>query len=51
MKAMWDMFQRWMLSIFVTCVALTALVGKAAAQGVVGMPREWEINFNHPTRR
>ena len=42
---MWGNFRHWMMSIFVTCVALTALVGNAAAQGVVGMPREWEINF------
>ena len=27
------------------CVALAALVDNAGAQGVVGMPREWEINF------
>lgn len=40
-----DKFQRWMWSISMACVALAALVGNAAAQGVVGMPREWEINF------
>ncbi len=38
-------FRHWIMSISATCVALTALVGNAAAQGVVGMPREWEINF------
>jgi cytochrome c oxidase subunit II len=43
-----DMFQRWMLSISMACVVLTALVGNAAAQGVVGMPKEWEINFQPP---
>ena len=40
-----DKFQRWMWSIAMTCVGVAALVGNAAAQGVVGMPREWEINF------
>jgi heme/copper-type cytochrome/quinol oxidase subunit 2 len=43
------MFQRWMLSISMACVVLTALVGKAAAaEGVIGMPRAWEINFQEP---
>ena len=46
MLRMRDMFQRRMSSIAMACVALTALVGKvAAAEGVVGMPRPWEINF------
>jgi cytochrome c oxidase subunit II len=43
-----DMFQRWISAIAMTCVALTALVAEAAAQGVVGMPREWEWNFQPP---
>ena len=40
-----DTFRHWISSIFMTCVALAALVDNAGAQGVVGMPREWEINF------
>jgi cytochrome c oxidase subunit II len=40
-----DIFQRWMWSISMAFFGLTALVGDAAAQGVVGMPREWEIDF------
>lgn len=40
-----DMFRHWISSISMACVALAALVGNAAAQGVVGMPREWEIDF------
>lgn len=37
--------QRWMGLIGGACAALTTMVGNAVAQGVVGMPREWEINF------
>ena len=40
-----DTFRHWISSIFMACVALAALVDNAGAQGVVGMPREWEINF------
>lgn len=40
-----DKFQRWVYSISMAWVGVTALLGHAAAQGVVGMPREWEINF------
>jgi cytochrome c oxidase subunit II len=45
MIGMRDKFRHWIASISLTYVALTALIGNAAAQGVVGMPREWEINF------
>jgi cytochrome c oxidase subunit 2 len=38
-----------MWSISMACVALTPLVGKAAAaDGAVGMPKPWEINFEAP---
>jgi cytochrome c oxidase subunit 2 len=40
-----DLFRRWITSIGMTCVGLMTMVGEAAAQGVVGMPREWEVNF------
>lgn len=43
-----DKLQRWVLSISMVWVGVTALLGEAAAQGVVGMPREWEINFQPP---
>jgi cytochrome c oxidase subunit 2 len=44
-----DIFRRWMSSISMAGVALTPLVGKAAAaDGVVGMPKPWEINFETP---
>ncbi len=46
MLRMRDMFQRRIWSISMACVALAALVGKAAAaEGVVGLPKPWEINF------
>lgn len=41
-----DLLQRRIASISTACVALSALVGKAAAaEGVVGMSKPWEINF------
>jgi cytochrome c oxidase subunit II len=48
MLRMRDMLQRWMLSISMACVVLTTLVGNVAAEGVIGMPRAWEINFQEP---
>lgn len=39
-----DMFQRWLLSMPMACLAMMALAGQAAAEGV-GLPRPWEINF------
>jgi cytochrome c oxidase subunit II len=49
MLRMRDMFRRWMTSISMAGVALTALVAQVAAgDGVVGMPRPWEINFQPP---
>lgn len=40
-----DMVQRWLLSLWMAGLGLATFVGTAAAQGVVGMPREWEWNF------
>jgi cytochrome c oxidase subunit 2 len=46
MLRMRDTFQRWIWSVSMACVALTPLAGKAAAaEGVVGISRPWEINF------
>lgn len=39
------MFQRWLLSMPMACLAIMALARQAAAEGVVGLPRPWEINF------
>jgi cytochrome c oxidase subunit II len=45
MLRMRDFFQRWLLAVSMALVAFAAIAGEAAADGVLGMPREWEIDF------
>lgn len=42
------MLQRWLLSIGLIGVMIAAGLGEAAAQGVVGMSKPWEWNFQTP---
>jgi cytochrome c oxidase subunit II len=45
MQRMRDIVQRWLVSIWVAAIVVLAGVAGAQAEGVVGMPRAWEVNF------
>jgi len=43
-----DMLQRWLLFIGLIVAMIAAGLGEAAAEGVVGMSKPWEWNFQPP---